>query len=325
MRSILLLLIYILSLPLNAANIMIIHSYHSDNPWTASYSLGLEEQLKPNEHITHVYLNSKRLPYSHYSRLAEAAWEAYIANKPDLVVLADDNAIALLSRRLSRTETPVVFLGLNTNPRDHQLQDYRNFTGVLERPLFKRSLLLIDFILPNKQNKKLLILSDTSPTSIAAFTPIIRNNETTHIGKIQLDFKLITSEKDWKETIIKAKTDGYDGLFIALYHTLTDEFTNHSDPQAILKWTAKYSPVPHFGFWDFNVSKEANIGGYVLDGYQHGKLASKLIAQILLGALPSSLPYVSDRKGQFMFSRYGVNKWHITLPKDIDAETHWVE
>lgn len=109
-------------------------------------------------------------------------------------MLADDIAISLLSKRLSETRTPLVFLGLNANPREYQLHGYKNFTGVLEHPLFKRSLLFVDLLLPDKKEKKLLILSDTSPTSIAALDPINHNKQTIMIGNIQLDSAFVTNE-----------------------------------------------------------------------------------------------------------------------------------
>ncbi|QYJ90214.1 ABC transporter substrate-binding protein [Shewanella halotolerans] len=325
MRILACLLLLWASLPASAARLMFIHSYHEGYPWVQDYRQAILENLSEPTKMAELFLDSKRLPRDAYVKRADDAWEAVKRDKPDIIILADDNAISLLSERIATTKTPVVFLGLNTNPRDHGLPTYRQFTGILERPLFKRSLLLVDCLLPGNEAKKLLILSDNSATSRAAFSPISADFKPIKIGKLTIAFTLTNSAEEWKQAVIGAKKAGYQGIFTGLYHTLTTSGGDYLEASETIAWTAEHSPVPHFGFWDFTVGRHANPGGYVLNGYEHGLLAAKLINRLLAGDQASSLGYISDSKGAFRFSLSGVAKWHLSIPKEIAEKADWVE
>ena len=322
---ILVLILLLYSLPGVTANLLFIHSYHEGHPWVQDYRKAILENLSQPVQVDNFFLDSKRLPYKEYVKRADMAWLLIKKHKPDVIILADDNAITLLSERIATMNIPVVFLGLNTNPRDHGIQSYEQFTGVLERPLFKRSLLLVDQILPNAGSRKLLVLSDNSATSRAALCPISDELKPIRLGNLTVEFKLTDSEHMWHQAVLNAKQEGYQGIFIALYHTITSEHGEHVDPEKIIAWTSKQSPVPNFGFWDFTIGKQANTGGYVLTGYEHGKLAASLIDKLLHGAKAKDLGYISDSKGRFRFSLSGVARWHLSIPKEISDKTLWVD
>ncbi|MCG9748810.1 hypothetical protein [Shewanella sp. Isolate8] len=325
MRILACLLLFWVCLPVSASKLMFIHSYHEGYPWVQDYRRAIIENLSEPSEVTEIYLDSKRLPRDAYIKRAEEAWHAVKRHKPDIIILADDNAISLLSERIADTKIPVVFLGLNTNPRDHGLQAYQQFTGILERPLFKRSLLLVDCLLPGNEDTKLLILSDNSATARAAFGPISPDFKPIKIGKLTIAFTLTNSAKEWQQAVRDAKKAGYHGIFTGLYHTLITASGEYMDSDEIISWTAAHAPVPHFGFWDFTVGKRANLGGYVLNGYEHGLLAGKLINRLLAGEQASQLGYVSDSKGTFRFSLSGVARWHLSIPKEIAKKADWVE
>ncbi|QYK01586.1 ABC transporter substrate-binding protein [Shewanella psychrotolerans] len=324
MRILVLLLLFC-CLPSAAADLLFVHSYHEGYPWVQDYRRAILDNLSQPAQVDNFFLDSKRLPYEEYVKRADMAWNRIKSLKPDMIVLADDNAIKLLSERIATTNIPVVILGLNTNPRDHGIQKFQQFIGVLERPLFKRSLLLVDTILPKAESRKLLILSDNSATSLAALNPISEELKPIRLGNLTIEFELVESERAWHQAVLNAKKAGYQGIFIALYHSLTSEQGEHVDPQKIIAWTAKESPVPNFGFWDFTIGKQANTGGYVLNGYEHGKLAATLINKLLHGAKAEDLGYISDSKGSFRFSLSGVARWHLSIPKEMSDKAQWVD
>ena len=101
---------------------------------------GLQQYLKGEHHISHLYLDTKRQPHQDPERLVSQGMAAYQARKPALVVLGDDNAISALARPIAALGTPVVFLGMNENPRPKGLVGHPLITGVLERPLLKRNI-----------------------------------------------------------------------------------------------------------------------------------------------------------------------------------------
>lgn len=323
MRPVLVLLAILITSPSYCANITIINSYHADYPWVVNYYKGINAAFSEKHVITNFYMDTKRLPPEMHPARADAAWLIITKSEPDLIMLADDNAISALSEKLGKIDTPVVFLGLNANPRTLSLQHNTNFTGVLERPLFRRSLLFVERLLQTEKRNKLLMMFDSSPTSTVAVKQISGEMTSISIGRIDIDIKLIDKENQWKKTILTAKSSGYDAIFIGLYHTLTQEDGNHVDPNSIIQWTAKNAPLPHFGFWDFSIGSEANIGGYVLDGYIHGRMAGELAAQILAGSDVKQLRYISDRTGRFIFSRSGLIRWDIELPDKMAEQAYW--
>ncbi|MPY26875.1 ABC transporter substrate-binding protein [Shewanella sp. YLB-07] len=322
----LLLVIYILARgEATAASILIIESYHKEYAWDESYNRGIKSIVDESNTFSHFYMNTKTIPTEQFPKQASLAWQVYIEQKPDLVVLCDDNAISLLSQKFGQTDVPVVFLGLNSNPRDYGLTKLSNFTGVLERPIFKRSIILADQILPKKSDRKILVVFDDSETSKASIEPISPKLSTINIGKISVDFRLLNKFVEWQQAVSSAKEGGYDAIFVGLYHTLLDADNRHVSPDEVILWTKENSPLPHFGFWDFSIGAQRNIGGYVLDGYLHGQLAGQLISQILQGKNPDDLTYEFDRKGSYLFSLEGLKRWQLVLPPRVKTQSHWTK
>lgn len=325
MRRILLLLL--LSLTSSAycqpASILIIESYHKEFPWDKSFNRGIISTVGNDHQYHHFYMDTKRISANEFNAKAELAWLEYQQLKPDIVVLADDNAINLLSAKFALTATPVVFLGLNSNPRDYGLNTYDNFTGVLERPLFKRSILLAEQTAPLNKKNNILVLFDDGATSRTAVASISGRERNIQIGNSNIDIKLTRYISDWREQVLSSKANGYDLLFIGLYHTLINSNEQHIPPRDVINWTNHNAPLPHFGFWDFSINEQGNIGGYVLDGYKHGELAGSLILKIISGKQPSDLPYVVDRHGRFLFSQAGVKKWKLNITKELNKKADW--
>lgn len=136
----LLLLLCTLPLRLWGAEILVISSYHPEYLWDRSYNASLEAHLGSNHRISHFYMDTKRRSPDDFDQIAEQALAFYRQTKPDLVVLGDDNAINYLAREIATLGTPVVFLGMNENPRHKGLVGHPKITGVLERPLLKRNI-----------------------------------------------------------------------------------------------------------------------------------------------------------------------------------------
>ncbi|WP_256718002.1 ABC transporter substrate-binding protein [Shewanella sp. UCD-KL12] len=268
-------------------------------------------------------MDTKRLPATAFDDAATRAWNTYLTLKPDLVILADDNAISRLSERLGKTNIPVIFLGMNANPRRYGIHKLANFTGVLERPLFKRSLLFVDQLLKDLPKRKILVLFDSSHTSVATIEHINRSKLSMTIGRSHVEFKLITNIVEWKSLIKASKAKGFDAIFIGLHHTIVDENTDYVSPAQIMQWTKLNSPLPHFGFWDFSIGSNGNVGGYVLDGFLHGQLAGKLAMKVLSGTPVSKIPYLHDKKGQYMFSLSGVERWKLHIPEKVRQQVIW--
>ncbi|RMF15965.1 MAG: sugar ABC transporter [Gammaproteobacteria bacterium] len=312
--------------PIWAKTVLLIESYHADYPWDASYVKGIEETFGGKYTLERFQMDTKRIPKDQFGKKAEEAWAKFQAVKPDLVMLGDDNALKFLGQRINDTGTPVVFLGINSNPRDAGVDKMKNVVGVLERPLFKRSISELDKVMKG-QLKRMLVLFDSGTTSQAAVKEAFGGRSSMKVGKTQLDLKLIGNIDEWKQAVLDSQKNGYDALIIGLYHTITDAGGTHVPAGDVLKWTSENTPLPPFAFWDFAVGADKAAGGLVLFGESQGQAAAQIADQILRGTPVGSINprFRIGEKGRFYFSRTQMQKWGLKLPAHLETRAVWVD
>ncbi len=299
-------------LPTN--NILLIESYHADYRWDMDYKEGLASVLQDKYVINSFQMDTKRLPSELYSKKAQQAWQMYLDRKPDLVILADDNALKYLGPKLAETSTPVVYLGINQNPRIYQIHHSDNITGVLERPLFKRSIVTVKKLLPNA--KRMLVLFDSGSTAQTIFTETFKDKNKFTLVDVDVDVKLVASWEQWQSLVLSSRH--YDAVFFGLYHTLTDAQGQHIPAETVISWSSEHTPVPPFGFWSFTVGANRTLGGLVLSGKVQGAEAGKLIKIILeRGILPGRILPVIPTKGVYLFSRSKLAQYQLELPEKL--------
>jgi len=305
--------------------LLIISSYHSEYAWEAGYRLGITEVLQDDYQLEYFQMNTKRLPPSLYSQRAALAWDAYIKHKPKLVFLGDDNAIKYLGSHFERiTQTPVVYVGLNRDPRDYNIYPAQHLTGVLERPLLNKSLKLIPRLL--KQPKKILVLFDSGNTALSAIKALFQNRTTILLDGILVEAKLIGEWDLWQHTIKQTQNSDYDALLIGLYHTLVDKQGEHVSDEKVIRWTVKNTAIPPFCLWSFSIAADKAIGGWVQDPRMEGRRAAEIALNILRdGVSPSDIEPTPTGYGQLMFSRSQLKKYAITLPSDLAQQAQFID
>lgn len=178
MRLAFILTLLLLISPSYAAKIMIIGSYHQDYPWELDYNRGIRDTLGDNHSYYNFHMDTKRLKPESYQARANLAWERFLEVRPDLVFLGDDNAVKYLHERLRKTTTPVVFLGVNSDARTYKINETENFTGVFERPLLKRSIVLAQQLTGKRKNPKVLVLFDSGMTSLVSAEHLSKKSNT---------------------------------------------------------------------------------------------------------------------------------------------------
>jgi ABC-type uncharacterized transport system substrate-binding protein len=321
------LVLILLCLPLQLIakqKILIIESYHSEFVWDQNYIRGIKSVLKNDFDLFYFQMNTKRLPKNTYQERADQAWELFQDINPDLVILGDDNALKYLSMHFSQTTTPVIYLGINNNPRNYHFQNSKNITGVLERPLIKRAISTVAQLLPQKVTR-ILLMFDNSQTSNTVFEEVFSSNTQISISGIQVEIRLIGNWETWKNKLLSADNN-YDAVFFGLYHTLTDEDNNHIPAEQVLLWSAENTPIPPFGFWDFSIGQDKAIGGLVHFGSEQGKLAAEIAKEILVNKRqPDQINTKTAKKGRYLFSRQALQKYGLTLPEKIAKKTIYIE
>ena len=296
--------------------ILVVESYSQEYAWDKDYCDALREKLGGAHTLEFFELDTKTLPAEEHAKMGDRAWAKIEETKPDLVVLGDDAALKFLGPRLAKAEIPTVFLGINGNPRN-SFEDHRlpaNFTGVLERPIFKRFILLAGEMV--KGAKDCLILFDTNITSEIVKEEVFKGREREQVGEITTDLRLLKTFDEWKVAVTEAGGK-YDFIVTGLYQAVRDDKDQSVPADDVITWVSAHSPVPVFGFWDFSVGKDKTIGGLVLDGREQGLKAADIILQILGGKAVADVPPVTESRGKSLFSRGQLEKWQLTIPESI--------
>jgi len=305
------------------AHILVIESYHAQYPWDMGYKKALQEHIAGEHQFSFFEMDTKRVTRAQYLYRAELAWTHYQDLKPDIVVLGDDNALKYLGGRLAQTLTPVVYLGINNNPRNYGIANADNITGVLERPLIKRSIMTAAAIA--KDMKRVLILFDSGNTAQIALANEFANQKTSTVSNIQVETKLIGNYALWKNQVLSAKSKDFDAIIIGLYHTLRDEKDQHIAAEQVLSWTSKNTSLPLFGLWDFAIGQNKACGGLVLQSYQQGAAAANIINRILQGESPQQIRPTTATNGTYLFSRSEIERFRLLVPEQIALSAKWID
>ncbi|MGR6838726.1 ABC transporter substrate-binding protein [Aliivibrio wodanis] len=320
MKTCLLVMLTLFSNMLYAGKVLVIESYHAEYSWDKSYLAGINLILDGEHEITTFQMNTKRLPSEQHEKMADKAYLKYATYQPDLVILGDDNALNYMLPKLYDKGIPIVFLGINANPRK-LLEKYRGssqITGVLEQPLLAKTMGEIGSMLPVNK-KKIRVLFDSGTTSKIA-TSYMKQQYKMLNKKIGLEAEVIIVShfSDWQSLILDADSQGIGAVVIGLYHTLMDENGIHVNEDTVISWTNKESKVPLFGFWDFSIGEGKAAGGVVLFGESQGIAAGEIAQKILSGkALAKDIPITIGRKGKAIYTLKEMKRWDLTPPK------HW--
>lgn len=304
-------------------DIVVVESYSQNIKWDVDYVNELKKYLGKDYKLTFFEMNTKILPVAEHEAMGKKALSVIEKIKPTLVILGDDLALKFVGPQLEQHQIRTVYLGINDNPRIYFAQEPKYVTGVLERPLIKRSAAYIKKILPNA--KKVLILFDKSRTSQIIDKDFFNNQKSINMSEIIYDIALIDNYSEWKKIINKVNKD-YDAIIIGIYYSVFDN-NKYVDHEQLIKWTDKNSQKPIFSFWDFAVGKDKALGGLVLTGASQGKAGAEIALQLLKdpSKLPSSIYPLYLQEGKFIFSKAGLKARNITLPKNIEEESSFVD
>ncbi len=318
----LLLLSLLLALPATAATIMVVDSYADDFAWVRNYQRGLREVLRQHQLVT-IELDTKKIPPSAFAEAAERALARIQHEWPALVILADDNATRLLGKRVADLGLPLVYLGVNGNPRTYDLPLSHQVTGVLERPLFRRAILsLRDFMTPAPT--RVLVLFDDSETSNRILGDELSPQRLLLLPGMQVEITQCASLDCWQHAVLSARQEGYQALVIGLYQTLKDQQEQPVHDELVARWTHSNSPLPSFALWDFSVASDMLIGGLVMSGREQGREAGKRALMLLSGFDVAALPS-TPVQGQLLFSRAALAHWQLQLPPQITLNATFVD
>ena len=307
-----------MALPAFAAQrrILLIQSYDSDLPWSRQCERGIRGALPESAVLDIVYLDTKRKPPAEYRRNVDRALDRFHETRPDLVMLGDDNALRILGPTIADSGVPVVYFGINNNPRRYFQALPPNVVGVIERiPLFHWIRVLTQ-VVPKARN--ILVLMDDSPTAKAIF-------DTSFMGRQAVAFDgrivncVLTADWDrWRQEVLAGTNDF---ILMPIYHALEDRNGNHVNYETVVAWTSEHSPAPVFATQDYAVGDKGVAGALVVVGEEHGAIAGRLAAAVLRGEDMTHLSALDDQQGRLFFNRAQLRRFGLVLPPDLAERT----
>lgn len=303
--------------PLSPKLIVNISSYHKGYQWSDNTDKGIRQILgEGHNQVVTLYLDTKRLGKNSFRESAKKIETEITRLHPDLLMLGDDNALSLLADYAAQTQTPTVFYGINTNPRNYFPARQRpiNMTGITERVPVVPLLRIIDSILPG--TRSVLVLSDGSLSGKALKEMRLYQKDRLKVGKSTVKFHESSDWSEWQSLVSQAHLS-YDAIALVGYHSVRDA-NGVIDYMQNIRWTAKQAQLPIFTIQN-HVGEELATGALALDGVKHGRHAAKIALQLLDGAAqPSTLSIKSEAQdATLVFSQRNLERHKISLPKRI--------
>lgn len=322
MKKIIIFLLISISI-LTQNRILIISSYHDEFKWQEMYKKAFIETLGEDYEYFYFNMDTKRLPKSTFETKGKEAYEYFLELNPSLVLLGDDNALLYMKDYLYGLDIPVVFLGINANIRDYIGGDRKNITGVLERPLFKQNIRLLEDLLGDIDN--VLILFDQTYTVNRILKEEFNNKGKITLKGIDVFIRSTNDYDQWKSIVDNAHKD-YDAIIFGTYQGLRDNDNKSVYDQDAINYARNNSQIPIFAFWEFGIGKNKALGGLVLTGEEQGIAAANIAKEVLEeGRSPNLIFPTTPNEGRYIFSQSEILKWALEIDEDIAKKSLFYE
>ena len=300
-----------------------ITSYHSGFFWTAECEAGIRSVLEDEYKVVTHYLDTNRVSGEQFQARADKAWDFHRKIRPDLVMLGDDNALKLLGPKLAAARVPVVFYGINGNPREYLSGRLpSNFTGLLERRLVMRAIRAIQSVLP--EMSKVMVVLDGSHTADIMVDFVFQHRNRVLLEDVQVGYANHDDWTEWRKTILNEDGE-HDMLLLSNYFTMRGPDGGNISPEAALEWAVAHSPVPVFALQDSSVHSGGTVGAYVVEGKRHGIKAGLIAKRILSGVPPSPIVPAADKEGILYLSRGQLERHDLTVPESVARKSVFKE
>ncbi|BAX81433.1 ABC transporter substrate binding protein [Labilibaculum antarcticum] len=313
----LLLFISINGYSIERKKILVLHSYHQGLKWTDNVNRGIQEvmdSLGNKFELDYEYLDTKRNPSAEYlNKIIELYDLKLQREKHDAIIVCDNNALSFVKDHGGKyfKNTPIVFCGIN-HYRDGLIEGMTNITGVAEEVDWDGA---IDLILKTRpKTKHLVVINDGKTTTAKLNKLIMLDLEKKYKSKLQFVYFEDQTVHEVEENIKNIKGDTCI-LLLTFNKDKNGKFISYQDD---LDLFVPQSKVPVFITWNFYTS-DGVLGGKVVSGRLHGKMAATMIDKIVSGTPADSIPIYRKPLDRYVVNfnelkRFGIDK--DVLPDD---------
>lgn len=307
-------------------DIVIVHSYALDmHEWVSGQESGFKKILGDSYHFHTIYLDTKRIQKARFGEVASNALSKIEQISPALVYLTDDNAVELVGKHIN-PDIPVVFSGVNANIRkDYPWMLKRpNISGVLERPLIKRTLIEMKKMTGLDISNCLIILGN-STTGQAFFENDLNAASVLDLGNTKAYVVRPNTFDEWQMHVLESHKNGYTAILVGGIFGLIDGTGAKVDGYDIARWVSKNSPLPIVSVQQQVIGKDLFIGGMFMSGQLMGEDAGKIAVEILSGERPAGIGYKQQNERTFTLSKSQLIKWNLTVPENFSGKLTLIE
>jgi basic membrane lipoprotein Med (substrate-binding protein (PBP1-ABC) superfamily)/ABC-type uncharacterized transport system substrate-binding protein len=310
--------------------IYIVQSYENDHvcgiPQERGIRAVIRDRLGDGVEIRTHYMNTKTVNSSPSLMRADAvkALRAIDAFKPDLVFTLDDNAFREVGLELADKPFPVVFSGLNGQPRDYNrilrfLNDAgmptRNITGVYEKLHILTALNVMQEVLPDIRH--VVALLDDTPTG-RAIRKQLQHEMSGQKASISLTIRTVSTLNDYLREIERLNADPMVQAVYPAVLSVKNRQGKSVGSRDTLRIFLQRSRKPGIPI-NFAFAKLGLFGGASVDFGAMGEQAGNMGVHLLRHQNTRPLPIESAHKAVITFNAARAGMLGIEIPNDVLA------
>ncbi len=289
--------------------ILIIASYHSTYPFTASILQGLYSSFPETELPTfHTeFLDLKRHSGETYQTLLKNKLRHKyddLQEKFQAVIVVDDAALDIFLE-LYGDPLPVIFCGIN-NFDPEKLSKYSNITGIIEDVDTAGTIQAAKQLQPDAD--KLFVIVDNTPSG-----NYVRKNEIEPAEKVHsdLNFFYISGKHYTHEQVLSRVRMINEGMILLSTWTKDSE-GEYIDFIRFVEDVSEAALVPVYVLNDQKIGY-GPIGGKVTSGINTGRYVAEYLKKILAGSPPDEIPILDKNTNPFIFDYQVMRKFGFSV------------
>lgn len=276
-----------------AYRVLHIASYHLSMGWSAGQLKGFQEGMgdAPVEYrMFEMDILRDRSDLHLRRRSAEA--QALIASwKPDLVYGSDDAALEFVMARFAGTPLPLVFSGVNRDPKVYGMAGAPNVAGVIEHEHIAESIAMLRKLVPGA--RRLVALFDSSPH----WDALRERVRATLAGMPEVEVITWDTVLTWSDYQRKIKDYQKRADAILSFGYFDFSATDGVSNIDLSRWTVQNNRLPDVALWDGPVQR-GSLAAVSVSEREQGLAAGRMARVILLeGRSPASFPMKPTMKG----------------------------
>lgn len=287
-------------------NVIVFHSYDSGLNWSGELQAGLEDALEGmNAELYVEYIDAYRTDsFKDEEGLFQYYKQRYSEVGADAVVIFDNVAYRFMESFYTELfdGVPMIFGGINSFTSEDIF--YENSTGLSQTNRYKETIELIVSLHPDAAT--ILAVGGSNPLAEKECQEIIESGQT-HFS--DLGFEVILSST-LEEQIEEISLYGDDTAVIPV-GIIRDSNGRIYDSNEYSSALIDDTGAPVYSVLSAAINGGGAVGGYVVDGFEHGKAVGSYVTKVLQGDQAKDIPVLTESKSVYLFDHKRLDEFDI--------------